>query len=166
MAGLTLRGGKSNIVFKKNDDWNTPKEAFEDIQHLIPKDKVIWESFWGDGQSGKYLQELGFTVEHHDIDFYENPVFHYDLLISNPPYSNKPKLFKRLAELDKSFMMLLPVSTISKKFLKTYFKDKIQIVVPSKRIHFVKAGEHSKSCWFDTVWICYKMGFEKDITFL
>ena len=36
MAGLSIRGGKKNIVFKHDNDWNTPKYAFDDIQHLIP----------------------------------------------------------------------------------------------------------------------------------
>ncbi len=60
---MSIRGGKKNIVFNHDNDWNTPKYAFDDIQHLIPKDKIIWEAFFGDGQSGKYLQELGFTTE-------------------------------------------------------------------------------------------------------
>tara|TARA_R110002153_G_scaffold136230_2_gene286084 strand:- start:3703 stop:4203 length:501 start_codon:yes stop_codon:yes gene_type:complete len=166
MASMSIRGGKKNIVFNHDNDWNTPKYAFDDIQHLIPKDKIIWEAFYGDGQSGKYLQELGFTTEHHDIDFYDDPVFDYDIIVSNPPYDSKPKVFKRLAEINKPFMLLLPVSTITKQFLKKYFKDQIQIVIPSKRIHFVKAGIQSKTAWFDTCWLCYGLNLEKDITFL
>ena len=166
MAGLTLRGGKKNIQFGREDDWCTPKSAWEDIAHLIPKDKIIWESFYCNGQSGKDLTELGFKVEHHDIDFFDDPPFDYDILVSNPPYSMKPKVFKRLAEIDKPYMMLVPVSTMTKKFLKTYFQDKIQIVIPKSRIHFVKAGEQTNGSWFDTIWVCYNMNLEKDITYL
>ena len=166
MAGLTLRGGKKNIEFTRDDDWNTPKEVWESISHLIPKDKTIWESFYGDGKSGEYLSELGFKVEHHDIDFFEDPSFEYDIIVSNPPYSCKPKIFKRLAELDKPFMLLLPVSTMTKKFLKVYFKDKIQIVIPKSRIHFIKNSVQTKSSWFDTLFIAYRMNLENDITFL
>jgi len=144
----------------------TPPDAFKDIAHLIPTDKVIWDSFYGDGKSGEYLQELGFKVEHHKIDFYDDPSFHYDILLSNPPYSNKAKVFQRLREINKPFMMLLPVSTMTKIFLKTYFKDEIQIVIPKKRIQFVKNGDQNNRCWFDTLWICYDMNFDKDITFL
>ena len=165
MAGLTLRG-KSNTDFKKDDQYNTPKEVWESIAHLLPKDKVIYECFYGDGKSGEYLADLGFQVEHHDIDFFEDPPFEYDLLVSNPPYSCKPKVFKRLAEIDKPFMMLVPVSTMTKKFLKTYFQDKIQIIIPKSRIHFVKNSVQTKSSWFDTIWVCYNMGLENDITFL
>ena len=166
MANLTLRGGKRMINFNNDDDYNTPKEVWESIAHLLPKDKILWEPFYGDGKSGKYLSDLGFNVEHHKIDFFIDPPFDYDILISNPPYSMKPKIFKRLAEIDKPYMMLVPVSTMTKKFLKTYFHDKIQIVIPKSRIHFVKNGEQTKSSWFDTLWVCYKMNLEKDIIFL
>jgi len=166
MAGLTLRGGKKAINFNKDDDYMTPKEVWESIAHILPKDKIIWECFYGDGRSREYLKDLGFKVEHHKIDFFDDPSFNYDILVSNPPYSMKPKVFKRLAEIDKPFMMLVPVSTMTKKFLKTYFQDKIQIVIPKSRIHFVKNGVQTKASWFDTLWICYKMNLEKDITFL
>ena len=166
MAGLSIRGGKMNINFKNDDSYMTPKEVWESIAHLLPKDKIIWECFYGDGKSGEYLTELGFKVEHHDIDFFDDPSFNYNIIVSNPPYSCKPKVFKRLAELDKPFMMLLPVSTMTKKFLKTYFQDKIQIVIPKTRIHFVKNGVQTKSSWFDTIFIAYRMNLDKDIVFL
>lgn len=166
MAGLTLRGGKKAINFNKDDDYMTPKEVWKSIAHILPKDKIIWECFYGNGKSGEYLSDLGFKVEHQKIDFFDDPPFDYDILVSNPPYSMKPKVFKRLAEIDKPFMMLVPVSTMTKKFLKTYFQDKIQIVIPKTRIHFVKNGVQTKASWFDTLWICYKMNLEKDITFL
>ena len=166
MAGLTLRGGKSMINFSKDDDYYTPKEVFESIKEYIPKNNIIWECFYGDGNSGKFLKELGFEVEHHKVDFFEDPSFNYDILVSNPPYSMKPKVFKRLAEIDKPFMMLVPVSTMTKKFLKTYFQDKIQIIIPKTRIHFIKNGSQTNKSWFDTIWICYKINLENDITFL
>tara|TARA_R110002126_G_scaffold14393_1_gene60701 strand:- start:264 stop:797 length:534 start_codon:yes stop_codon:yes gene_type:complete len=163
---IEFKGGKRAIQFNNDDDWNTPKSVWESIAHLLPKDKIIFECFYGDGMSGKYLSELGFKVEHHKIDFFEDPPFDYDLLVSNPPYSMKPKVFKRLAEIDKPFMMLVPVSTMTKKFLKTYFQDKIQIIIPKSRIHFLKAGVQTKGSWFDTIFIAYRMNLVKDITYL
>ena len=55
---------------------------------------------------------------------------------------------------------------IEEAFLKKYFQDKIQIVIPKTRIHFVKNGLQTKASWFDTLWVCYKMNLEKDIIFL
>jgi len=32
--------------FLKHDDYMTPKSAWDNIKHFIPKDKVIWEAFY------------------------------------------------------------------------------------------------------------------------
>ena len=59
-------------TFIKHDDYMTPKTAWENIAHLIPRDKIIWEAFYGDGESGKYLAELGFETINEPVDFFEN----------------------------------------------------------------------------------------------
>jgi hypothetical protein len=161
MASLTV--GKKN---KTGDEWFTPKSAFQDIAHLISKDKVIWEPFYGDGSSGKYLTELGFEVIHEPLDFFEQTNFDYDIIVSNPPFSKKIAIFKHLAKLDKPFILLVPVSIITKQYLKKYFKDKVQIIIPKSRIHFLKNGQAGTGCWFDTIFIAYRMNLEKDITYL
>ena len=35
------------------------ESAWESVAHLIPRDKVIYEAFYGDGTSGRHLRELG-----------------------------------------------------------------------------------------------------------
>jgi hypothetical protein len=57
--------------------------------HLIPKDKIIWESAFGDGESGKYLTELGFNVVHREIDYFNEEPDNWDIQITNPPFSKK-----------------------------------------------------------------------------
>ena len=52
------------------DNYYTKKEVWEKIQQYIPKDKVVWEPFYGDGKSGQYLRELGLNVFHEDKDFF------------------------------------------------------------------------------------------------
>ena len=73
--------------FTNDDDYMTPKSAWEDISDYLPTDKVIWECFYGDGRSGTYLRELGFDVIHENIDFFEYNIG--DVIVSNPPYSIK-----------------------------------------------------------------------------
>ena len=72
-------------TFLKDDDYMTPKYVWENIQEYIPKNKVIWEAFMGDGKSGEYLKELGFEVIHNDNDFFLSN--EGDIIISNPPFS-------------------------------------------------------------------------------
>jgi hypothetical protein len=161
MASLSV--GKKN---KTGDEWFTPKSAWESVAHLIRKDKVIYEPFYGDGSSGKYLTELGFEVIHKPLDFFEQTNFDYDVIVSNPPFSKKIAIFKHLAKLDKPFILLVPVSILTKQYLKKYFKDKVQIIIPKSRIHFLKNGLAGTGCWFDTIFIAYRMNLEKDITYL
>ncbi len=71
-------------TFIKHDDYMTPKYAWEWIVDYIPKNKIIWESFYGDGDSGKYLTALGFNVIHEPIDFFTNDKG--DIIVSNPPF--------------------------------------------------------------------------------
>ena len=158
-------------TFLKHDDYMTPKYAWENIQHLIPKDKVIWEAFYGDGESGKYLTELGFNTIHKPIDFFENDLG--DIIVSNPPFSKSKEVMKRLKELDKPFIIILPASKICYSYIRENYKNsELQIIIPPKRIHFSKMinGEVPKgwrnACNFDCFYYCYKMGFDRDITWL
>jgi len=166
MASLTIRGRA--IDFKKDDDYETPKYIWEFITPYINKNKTIYEPFYCSGLSGQYLRELGYNVIHNDIDFYENyDKYEYDIIVSNPPFSDKKKVFDKLKHIDKPFIMIVPISTITKKFFKDNFKDDdITMLIPNKRLQFSKKGEHLSRCWFDCVFLCYKLGLDKQIIFL
>jgi hypothetical protein len=126
-------------TFALHDDYMTPKSAWEAIVNYIPKTKVIWEAFYGNGQSGKYLSELGFTTIHEDIDFFENNKG--DIIVSNPPFSKVKEVLTRVKELDKPFIFILPCSKINTQYVRTLFKDEteaLQIIIPRKRIQFQK----------------------------
>jgi hypothetical protein len=146
----------------------TPKSAWDNIKHIIPK-KCIWEAFYGNGDSGKYLSELGFEVIHEDIDFFENN--RGDIVVSNPPFTLVPKILERLVSLDKPFILIMPSSKINTQYIrKLFFKDQLQIIIPRKRIQFYKLvnGELTKpnACNFDCFYYCWKIGLERDITWL
>jgi len=166
MASLTLRGRAIN--FKKDDDYETPKYIWKMIVPFIDKNKTIYEPFFCSGLSGQYLTELGYNVIHKDEDFYENYDKHkYDIIVSNPPFSNKKKVFNKLKEIDKPFIMIVPVSTITKQFFRNNFKDDdISMLIPNGRLQFSKKGEQLSRCWFDCVALCYKLGLDKQVIFL
>jgi hypothetical protein len=154
--------------FIKHDDYMTPKSAWINIAHLIPKNKIIWEAFYGDGKSGNYLKELGFSVIHKPVDFFKNNLG--DILVSNPPFSLKQKVFKRLKELDKPFIMICPSSTINTQYFRKLFNNSsIQIIIPRHRINFVKLVDGKipdgwgDRCNFDCFYYCYKMNLHSDI---
>ncbi len=160
--------GFSTKTFAIYDDYMTPKSAWEAIKQYIPTDKVIWESFYGDGTSGKCLKELGFDVIHEDIDFFENNKG--DIVVSNPPFSQKKQIIERLIELDKPFILIMPSATLLCSYMRENLNGKIQIIIPRRRIQFSKLENgklinHNK-CNFDCFYFCYKIGLPHDIVYL
>ncbi len=165
MAGFQTK------TFQKHDDYMTPKYAWENIKHIIPRDKVIWEAFYGNGDSGKYLTELGFNTIHEEVDFFENDLG--EIIVSNPPFSLSKEVLTRLKELGKPFIMILPSSKINTQYFRKLFSEEnIQIIIPRKRIHFVKLVNGEKpegwknACNFDCFYYCWKMELPKDIIWL
>jgi len=148
-------------TFIKHDDYMTPIYAWQNISQYIPKNKVIWECFYGDGTSGEYFRSLGFTVIHEPIDFFKNNKG--DIIIDNPPFSIKKKVLEYCLEIDKPFILIMPSSTINYKYFRK-FKNKIQIIIPPKRYNFMK--DKKSSATFDTLYYCYKINLDKDITWL
>lgn len=165
MAGFTTK------TFEIHDDYMTPKYAWENIKDFIPKNKIIWESFYGDGSSGEILKDLGFNVIHEKIDFFENNLG--DIIISNCPFSIKKKVFTRLKELDKPFIIIAPCAMIhSKYFRELFINTNIQIIIPRKRIQFIKFKDGKKvedqknKCNFDCFYYCFKINLKNDIIWL
>jgi len=162
--------GFSNKCFTKHDDYMTPKYAWDNIKEYIPADKVIWESFYGNGASGNYLTEMGFNVIHKEVDFFTNDLG--DIIVSNPPYSITKKVMTRMLELDKPFILLMPSSKINTQYFRPWRRKNIQIIIPPKRIQFVKLvdGEvpvdYKSCCNFDCFYYCYKMNLPNDIIWL
>jgi hypothetical protein len=156
--------------FLKHDDYMTPKYAWENILQFIPKDKIIWEAFYGDGKSGDYLTELGFNVIHEEVDFFEHNLG--EVIISNPPFSKTKEIMQRLSEIDKPFILILPSSKINTSYFREWKDKHLQIIIPPKRIHFEKLVDGIKpknwrnACNFDCFYYCYKMNLPSDIVWL
>jgi hypothetical protein len=160
-------------TFLKHDDYMTPKYAWENIQQYIPRGRVIWEAFYGNGTSGAHLRELGFEVVHEEIDFFKEN--RGDILVSNPPFSKSKEVLTRLKELGKPFIMIMPSSKINTQYVRNLFKDmtdKLQIIIPQKRIHFEKQVDGKvpegwkNACNFDCFYYCWKIDLPRDIVWL
>ena len=156
-------------TFTQHDDYMTPRSAWENIQHMIPKDKVLWEAFYGNGQSMQYLQELGYTVEGGpDEDFFQHNKG--EVIVTNPPFTIIPAILERLIDLDKPFILIMPSSKINTQYFRKLLGREIQIIIPRKRIQFEKIVDgkkvESNQCNFDCFYYCYKMDLERDIIWL
>jgi hypothetical protein len=152
-------------TFQKHDDYMTPRSAWEAIKDYIPQDKIIWEPFYGDGKSGQDLTDMGFNVIHEPIDFFDNNLG--DIIVSNPPFSLSKQIMNRLYEIDKPFILIFPSSKINTQYFRQWREKGIQIIIPRKRIQFIKNGnELQNKCNFDCFYYCYKMNLPRDIVWL
>ena len=153
--------------FTLNDNYFTPRQAFEDIAHLIPTNKTVYEPFVGSSRSGEFLQELlpnNIVIYNKEVDFFHN-TFQYDLVVSNPPFSIAKQILTRLKELNKPFILLLPASRLCTQYIRKLFKKNIQIIIPKKRINFINSN-NKRACNFDCLWYCYKINLPHDINWL
>lgn len=150
----------SYIKNEKNDERYTPKEAIYPILKYLNKNKTYWEcTDFGDSNIRKVLVENGFKViatKREEVDFLkDDPKFKFDVIITNPPYSIKNEFIKRCYELEKPFMLLLPITALEGKERNKLYKEKgIELIVLNKRINFMK---EKKNVWFNTSWFCHNI---------
>jgi len=104
----------------------TPRHVWEDIKEFIPN-KVIWEPFYGDGTSGVHLRDMGFEVIHEDVDFFEED--RGEVVVTNPAFSKIPEILKRLKDLNRPFIMIMPSSKINTQYFQKLFTSEIQLIV-------------------------------------
>ncbi len=137
---------------KASDEVYTPAYAIKPLvkyiqQYAERKQKdtlIIWCPF--DLESSKYVEVLSaipnVKVLYTHIDtgenfFYWEPEEEYDLIISNPPFSCKDDILKRLYELNKPYAMLLPIPTLQGQTRFPYMRN-IQYLGFDKRINYYK----------------------------
>ena len=144
---------------KTGDEQLTPRYAVEPILKYLDKHKTVWCPFdKEDSEYVKVLKENGFNVINTHIDFEQDflnyePAELYDIIISNPPFSIKDKVLKRLNELNKPYAMLLPLPTLQGQ---SRFEDikNCQALIFDKRIKFLQNGVVGNAPAFASIYIC------------
>lgn len=126
---------------EKADESYTPYYAVEPILKYIPLNKKIWCPF--DQEWSAFYQTFkraGYDVERSHIeegkDFFTYEPDSYDVIVSNPPFSKKDKVLKRLYELQKPFAILLPLNSLQGQSRFPYFAQGIQMLAFDSRIGF------------------------------
>ena len=149
------------------NDYYTKKKYWENILHLIPKDKIIFEAFMlnSESKSIEYLNELGFNnvVGNNKLNFLTDKLPEFDIIISNPPFETKIKkqILEKLVLLDKPFIIVINVMNIFSKYYRDIFKDKfkyLQVIVPHSKIKFEeynKEKEELVDCNDPAFYNCY-----------
>lgn len=124
--------------------------------------QTVWCPF--DTEQSQYvllLKKYGYNVIYSHIDngqnfFYFEPEESYDCIISNPPFSLKDDILRRLTELNKPYAILLPLPSLQGQKRFPYLQG-AQALVFDKRINFYQDIEQtviSKGVAFASIYIC------------
>lgn len=141
----------SKVLYSKgkNDECYTPKYAVYPILKYLDKSKIIWCPFdLEESNFVKILKENGFKVVHSHIetgqDFYNYEPKEWDVIVSNPPFTNKRKIFERCLSFNKPFALIMSNTWLNDAAPKQLFKDRdLQLLMFDKRIKYVnKEGEY------------------------
>lgn len=153
------------------DEYYTPKEAVTPLLEFLDKNSVIWCPF--DTKDSEYVKILSnngnkviFSHIEEGKDFFNYEPEEYDLIISNPPFSCKDEVLKRLHNLNKPYAMLFPPPTLQGQKRFQYLQD-CQALIFDKRINFYQDVEHTiraKNVAFASIYIC-KNFLPKDLIF-
>lgn len=150
--------------YNEQDEYFTPLYAVIPIEKYLKRGSLIWCPF--DKKESlyvRYFELKGHKVVYTHIDmgydfFKTEPPIGCDYIISNPPYSLKTEVFKRLGELNIPFAMLVgSAGLFAAKSRFDFFKDGIEQMVFSSRIAYMTdydSGEVKAFPPFESSYIC------------
>jgi len=139
----------------KNDECYTPDYAVTPILKYIPSNAKVWCAF--DTRDSEFVKQIQNPVinSHIDLgqDFYEYEPEEWDIMISNPPFTAKRKIFERALSFNKPFALLMSLTWLNDAAPKQLFKDKdLQLLMFDKRIKFIGCGD---KITFSSAYYCW-----------
>lgn len=147
----------------KNDECRTPAYGVEPILKYIPQGAVVWCPF--DLPDSEFVKQISLTNPvintHIDLgqDFYTyEPDTHWDMIISNPPFTNKRQIFERALSFGRPFSLIMSNTWLNDSAPKQLFKDKdLQLLMFDKRMKFLQGADVDNSkITFSSSYYCYK----------
>ena len=154
----------NNILWSsgKNDECYTPAYAVIPLLKYLErfKGKTIWCPFdTADYEFVKVLTANGYTVVYSHLeygqDFYTYEPEHWDLLVSNPPFTNKRKIFERALSFNKPFALLMSLTWLNDSAPKQLFSEKdLQLLMFDRRIKFKGLGD---KITFSSAYYCWDL---------
>ena len=126
----------------RNDECYTPGYAVSPILEYIPEDKIVWCPF--DTSESEFVKQISKTNEvvyshiHQGRNFFHYQPDKWDLLISNPPFTGKKKIFERALYFYKPFALIMTNTWLNDTAHKKLFKDRdLQLLMFDKRMKFM-----------------------------
>jgi len=157
-----IDSGKVLYSGGNNDECYTPDYAVKPILEYIPKDAVVWCPF--DKDSSEFVRLISKKNKvikshlHNGQDFLQwQPKDHWDIIVSNPPFSNKKKFFQRALAFNKPFALIMTNTWLNDSTPKILFKDKdLQLLMFDKRMEFNQGdGRTTDKITFSSSYYCW-----------
>jgi hypothetical protein len=126
----------------KNDECYTPDYGVRPILEYIPEGKIVWCPF--DTVESEFVKQISKTnpVVHSHIetgqDFFEYEPPEWDIIISNPPFTNKRKYFERALSFNKPFALIMTNTWLNDATPINLFHERgLQLLMFDMRMNFL-----------------------------
>ena len=157
-----LDSGKLMYSGGNNDECYTPDYAVKPILEYIPKDVTVWCPFDTDkSEFVRLISKQNKVINSHlddGQDFLQwQPKDDWDMIVSNPPFSNKRKFFERALSFNKPFALIMTNTWLNDSTPKILFKDKdLQLLMFDKRMEFNQSdGKVNNKITFSSSYYCW-----------
>ena len=111
-----------------NDECYTPAYGVEPVLEYIPGEATVWCPF--DKEDSEFVRQISkqnpVVYSHIDFgqDFFEYEPSEWDVIVSNPPFTNKRKFFERALSFGKPFALIMTNTWLNDAAPKQLFKDR------------------------------------------
>ena len=158
-----LDSGKLMYSGGNNDECYTPDYGVEPILKYIPKDATIWCPF--DTEESQFVIQISKqnkVIRSHlesGQDFFKYEPDEWDMIVSNPPFTDKRKFFERALSFNKPFALIMTNTWLNDSAPKQLFKDKdLQLLMFDKRMKFISPdGRDNDKITFSSSYYCYNI---------
>lgn len=147
----------------KNDECETQEYAVLPILEYLSTDKIVWCPFdKEDSAFVRLIQQNGNKVIYSHIDngqdFYTyEPPENWDVIISNPPFTNKRKIFERALSFNKPFALIMSNTWLNDAAPVQVFTSagkQMHLLLFDKRMRFKVNGVIQNKITFSSSYFC------------
>lgn len=155
--------GSKKLMYSKgkSDEMYTPAYGVSPILEYIPEGAIVWCPF--DEEHSEFVKQISKqnpVVRSHlndGKDFFLYEPDEWDIIVSNPPFTNKRKFFERALSFNKPFALIMTNTWLNDSAPKQLFKDKdLQLLMFDKRMRFVSPdGRDNSKITFSSSYYCW-----------
>ena len=150
------------VLYSKgnNDECYTPAYGVAPILKYIPKNALVWCPF--DTEDSEFVKQISrqnkVVFSHIDSgqDFFTFEPQQWDIIVSNPPFTNKRKYFERALFFNKPFALIMTNTWLNDAAPKQLFKEKeLQLLLFDKRMKFTNNNYIEHKITFSSSYYCW-----------